>query len=442
MKRIIHIPISKPKSFLTLLVVFFSPFILVAQIVKTFVLKETLAVNDSNNTFAIEAINTNFIFYPSKTTSLVVHAYREGVSENESQKWDLKLQKDATSIKLLSVIRPKQTVTSEVRITGDVSSKQLAKMLKYSLAPLLKNLQNNPIPEVLKTELNQLNFDFEAYNKIGEPYLKIWEQAFVDRLDENDSKQVKAWSRETVSNLIRVSKQGAPQIAKPVSQSNTNEQSGYQVFFSKSIKTAPLNPNNEYTIEVGVPHNMHIQLNARHGSFISKSVLNNIKGNLKYTPFKAEQVGGDTDLSVDFASVSIDSWQKGKLSISYSKQAEIRLVNQLQLKLNSSKMKISQLSGKGIFNGSFSKLQIDETIDSFKNLVFLLTQSDLILTLPNTSYNFAYTGNLSLIEYPKEKLQVSSLGDFQSHMLHGFALNRNTPKELQINAKYSQVFLK
>lgn len=400
-----------------------------------------MSTNDKS-TLAIEAINTNFIFQPSTSSQLEIKAYHEGVTQDNSSEWDLRLEQDANYIKLLSAIRPKQQITSQVFISGDVSNAQFVDILKQSLTPILQDLQDNPIPDVLQTELNQLNFDFEAYNKIGEAYLKIWEQAFVDHLDEKGSKQVKQWSQETVPNLIRVSKQNDQNISRNNAElSNLNK--GYQVYISKSITSSPeiLN-SNEYTIEIGVPENVSIRLNTRHGSFIAKSALKNVKGTLKYTPFEAREISGDSDLVIDFAAVKIDRWKEGKLSIGYSKNAKIVQANQIDLHINSSKVQIGELVGTGIFNSAFSKLNIIKTSTDFNNLVFLLTQSDLILQLPSTSYNFAYSGSLSLIEFPKEKLRLTSLGDFQSHMLHGYAVDRNTPKELQINAKYSQVFLK
>lgn len=446
MKEIQQIPIYKRNTFIALSVVFFFPFIFIAQVVKTPILQKSIAVV-AKHTLAIEALNTDFIFYSSPSEKLEVNAYIEGDVKDESQDWDLKLfEEEQNYISLLSAIRPKQKITSQVFISGDVSNEQLAAMLKQRLSPMLQSLQDNPIPEVLQSELNQLNFDFDAYNKIGEAYLKIWEQAFVNHLDDTDSKEVKQWSQETVPNLIRVSKQGndaGALVSTSTRQPNTtNTQRGYQLFISKSVTNTPVLNSNKYVIEVGIPKDMRIRLNTRHGSFLAKSTLKNIKGDLKYTSFEANEIDGDTDLSIDFAPVKINVWKQGKLSVGYSKNVQIASVDRINLKLNSSKMTVKEVLNEVVVKGAFSKLHIVNASYDFNKLVFLLTQSDLILELPSTSYNFAYTGNLSRINYPKEKLQVTSLGDFQSYMLHGYAIDRNNSKELQINAKYSQVLLK
>lgn len=440
MKEIQHIHTYKHSLFVSLFVVFFFPFMFIAQVVKTSVLEKNIAIV-KNNTLAIEALNTDFIFYPSTSKELQIKAYVEGDMKNESQDWDLKLQEQENYISLLSAIRPKQQVTSQVVISGDVSNEQLVTMLKQRLAPMLQRLQNNPIPKVLQSELNQLNFDFEAYNKIGEAYLKIWEQAFVNHLDESDSKEVKQWSKQMVPNLIRVSKQGNTETVN-TNQSDAKAKGGFHLFFSQSVtNVTPLN-SNEYIIEIGIPESMSIRLNARHGSLVSKKTLNNIKGNLKYTPFEAYEIGGESELAIDFAPVKINRWKQGKLKVSFSKNVEIETIEDIELQLNSSKMFVKEVTNKAIVNGAFSKLSILNASNSFTKLVFLLTQSDLVLELPNIAYNFAYTGNISRVNYPEEKLQVTSLGDFQSHMLHGFSIDRSNSKELQINAKYSQVFLK
>ncbi len=439
MKEIQHTPIFKHNLFSWLSVVFFIPFIFVAQVVKTPVLNKKIPVSVNNTTLTIEALNTEFIFYPSNTSELNINAFVEGNSNNESQEWDLKIKEEENYISLLSAIRPKQQVTSQFFISGDVSNEQLASMLKQYLAPMLQDLINNPIPEVLQSDLKQLNFDFDTYSKIGEPYLKVWEQAFVNHLDESDSAEVKQWSQQMVPNLIRVSKQGTTSQVNTVKSDNT----GVQMFFSKSVTTdvASLN-SNKHIIEIGIPKQMDIHLNTRHGSFLAKSRLNNIKGNLKYTPFEAKEVGGDTELTIQFAPVKIESWKEGNLNVAYSKNFKIETIDRIQLKLTNSKLFVNEIRSEAVFNGSFSKINILKASNDFKKMVFLLTQSDLIFNLPITPYNFAYTGNLSRVNYPPQKLQVTSIGDFQSLMLHGFSIDRNNPKELQINAKYSQVFLK
>lgn len=447
MKEIQQILIYKHNNFIALSIVFFFPFIFIAQVVKTPILQKSIDVVPKH-TLAIEALNTDFIFYSSPSAKLEINAYVEGDLKNELQNWELKLlEEEHNYLSLLSAIRPKQKITSEVFISEDVSNEQLAAMLKQRLSPMLQSLQNNPIPEVLQSELNQLNFNFDAYNKIGETYLRIWEQAFVNHLDDTDSEEVTQWSLETVPNLIRVSKQGNSNnveelvTSRPSTNMNVN-QGGYQLFISQSVTNTPVLNSNKYVIELGIPKNMSIRLNTRHGSFLAKSNLKNITGNLKYTPFEAGEIGGDTNLAIDFAPVKINVWKEGTLSVGYSKDVQIASIDRINLQLNSSKITVKEVLNKAVFKGAFSKLNILNTSYNFTNLVFLLTQSDLILKLPNTSYNFAYTGNLSRINYPNEKLQVTSLGDFQSYMLHGYAIDRNNSKELQVNAKYSQVLLK
>ncbi len=443
MKEKRHTPIFKPNAVTNLLVVFFIPFLFIAQVVKTSALEKIIST-EGIKTLAIESLNTNLVFYPSESTNLEIHAYSESIANNDLNEWELQLNEESNYIHLVSAIRPKQQITSQIFINGNVSNQQLAELLKHQLTPILQSLQNNPIPEVLQSELNQLDFNFEAYNKMGEAYLKIWEQAFVNRLDERDNEEVKQWSQETLPNLIRVSKQSVNNDAVQQVNQGSSQNGGYQVFISKSItSTTNSLADNEYTIEIGVPENISIRLNTRHGNFTAKKELNHIKGNLKYTAFKAEKIGGETDLVIDFAPVEIAIWNKGKLSVNYCKSAKIQTVNQIDLQLNSSKLVIQELKNIGTFTGTFSKLNIEQTSTDFNNLTFLLTQSDLILRLPTSSYNFAYTGNLSLIDYPKDKIKVTSLGDFQSHMLHGYSIDRNTPRQLQINAKYySQVLLK
>jgi len=102
---------------------------------------------------------------------------------------------------------------------------------------------------------------------------------------------------------------------------------------------------------------------------------------------------------------------------------------------------IDKLEETGIIAGSFGELTINETGDDFKRLDISLENSDLILKLPNSSFNFTYNGSRSDVKIP-EKLKANVMDSYGNQLINGFHKTRNTDNIININARFSDILIK
>jgi hypothetical protein len=128
--------------------------------------------------------------------------------------------------------------------------------------------------------------------------------------------------------------------------------------------------------------------------------------------------------------VLIANWNSGELKLNYVENAMIHKVNRMVLGATSSNVIINNLAGNAVIDGSFGALQIGSILDTFNNLNIILENSEALLSLPKTNYNFQYKGNRSKLKHPKNKNNAASsfsTGDM------------NSGKTIVVNAKFSEV---
>ena len=79
--------------------------------------------------------------------------------------------------------------------------------------------------------------------------------------------------------------------------------------------------------------------------------------------------------------------------MSYVKDCKINSAKSIKLSSNASDVVIDELEETGIISGSFGELTINNTGNDFKRLDISLENSDLVLKLPSSSFNFTYNGS-------------------------------------------------
>ncbi|WP_010523376.1 hypothetical protein [Aquimarina agarivorans] len=383
-----------------------------------------------------------------------VNAYVNGQQKDDEilkeqiELWEVKINENDSLLIINSDAsrRPKRTIsTTAYNISGDVSEQNLAQLMKVLVAPVLENVQNNPIPESLKNSLAQLKFNFDAYNKLGDTYLKIWEHNLVKNLDPKSAIEVRKWSKDATSKLHQVNHSNAQHNNYRSGINSTNaEQSNFIQFSQQTVSTtSEVVVNSKKVLEIFVPLNAKLRFKTRYGNVSVINELTNAKAEMKYTPFSAEKVSGvDTDLAVSFAPVSVNKWEAGNLSLSYVKKTALNQVENINLYAKSSRVQIESLSGKGTIESLFGIVNILKLNERFSKFSLISKNSDIGITLPKSAYNFAYTGNRSRIEFPNNTLNLTSLGDNYSQMLNGYSQSRSTDKEIQMNVANSQIFLR
>jgi|GEM_PF-2708605 len=437
--QVAHIKISKP-NFLLGLLLLFSVNLFLGQN-KLLKLEKEFSFSQVP-LFKLNASHTKIIFTTWNKKTIGISAYVKGDIDKDYLKeinrlWEIQIE-PSDSILILSTDASKQIPQKVISTynTGVSNVNQINSLLKTILDPMLVDLNAVSIPVVLQERLPQLKFDFEAYNSLGETYFKVWEHNLVKDLDEASTKEVLNWSKQVGAKLTTVSQNVSNNLP------NTINDNKVTYSFYKRHTIIP-NIAVKRVIELKVPKETLSFFNTRYGSVHLINEVKNLKAKLKYTSLEAESIGGKkTNIEVAFAPVKIQFWKEGNLQLNYVKSGQIKTVKNIVLNSNSSKVVLYYLEGSGMFKSTFSQLGIDSISIGFSQISFLSTNSDLVLNLPDQAYGFVYSGEMSGITLPKNKLELKQLGDYRNLMLHGYSQSRNTEREIQMNVVNSQIILK
>ena len=187
------------------------------------------------------------------------------------------------------------------------------------------------------------------------------------------------------------------------------------------------------TIKIKMPKDAKLKVNVRHGEIKFATVVNDLKANLSHSKLVANSIdGSETSINASYAPVLVTNWNAGELILNYVDNAKINNVQALMLRSNSSNITIDDLSGNALVDGSFGDLAINAISDSFTSLNVILDNSDAVIKLPSTNYNFQFFGTHSSLKHPKKTSKnLSSFSD-------GTTSNGKT---IIVNAKYSNVIM-
>ncbi len=406
-------------------------------------------ITSSASEIELDAIYTDIIFTSWDKDVVSVKAYLQGPQLTQEQVteqlniWDFQVAQLGNVLSISSKATPKvRTVSTQYNFSGQADNQDVSAMVRTVLAPTLKNVQNNPMPQALKDHLKDLNFDFTAYNQLGETYMKIWENRFAQNINKETTLELKKWSQNATSNLIQVSKVKEDEQIVTVSQKPQNTARNYQVSFI-TTEVIPEVVKVSKVLEVFVPKNSNLKFKTRYGSINVANELNNVKAIVQYSPFKAEKISGEnTTLAISFAPVLINTWESGQLALEYVKKSKINSIDTIELLSNSSKTQINNLLGSARIESLFGVIDVLKMGDNFSQLSLMSNNSDLAFSIPKSAFNFAYNGNYSRIQIPEDRLSIKGIENNGSQMLHGYSLSRNTENEIQMSVTNTSVLLR
>jgi hypothetical protein len=340
-----------------------------------------------------------------------------------------------------------------------------------------------------------VNFDYEAYKKDGDKYLDKWSLEFEDKFGKDYKDKMRAWAnkfseldfesyerkmeawgeefgkkfgKEYEAKMEAWSKKFDEKWSKEYEQKmqKWQEEHGKEMEeraqelqqrleerekeradrmeareqeLEQRIKEREGRIENRTnkvikTIKIKMPKDAKLKMNVRHGELKFSSVINNLRGDVSYATLLADHIGGSkTSINVSYSPVMISNWDMGELKLNFVDKAQIKTVNRLVLNSNSSNIRIDNVTGNAVIDGSFGDLSISHIADTFSNLNIILENSDALISLPKTDYNLQYKGNRSRLSHPEKKpgetVTTFSTGDLSS------------PKTIVINAKFSHVVM-
>ncbi len=340
----------------------------------------------------------------------------------------------------------------------------IAPIMTEMVAPMLESLaENPPLPPDFAAKMGNLNFDYEAYQKDGEKYMKKWEKQVENNFGKDFEKSMEKWAAQFEKNAAiwekNVEKEMALNEWKFEAQmeqwaenfGSKMEQLGERIareMEGKENSVAPKNPNTGSprntvrTLRIKVPANANLNLEIRHGEVKLGQRASNLKANISHSKFSADIIDGEnTEVKVSYSPITVTQWNYGVLNTSYVQDCVIKKAKSIKLNSNSSDVNIGEITEIGILSGSFGELKIDKLHRDFKNLDVTLKNSDLRLSIPDAALNFNYKGTQSSIEYPKVAT-VKATKSYDDQMLNGFYKSTTGKRSISINASFSKIEIK
>lgn len=345
--------------------------------------------------------------------------------------------------------------------------------------PKFPEMELPPLPE----GINQIRFDYEAYKKDSEKYMKKWNEEFekkfgknyekemeawaekfekewgerfgehMEQWGERYGKQMEAWGKRYEAQLAqreemqaehakiqeerakhREEAQAQREEANAMRQEQRAKAAELRKAGVKSMLESGSNPKVKRVIKLKVPKKAKLQLNVKHGELKLASNVNNLEANLVYTKLMANSITGSaTSINVSYAPVVVDNWDLGRLNLNYVEEARLAKVNHLVLSSKSSHVFIDQVNSNAIIDGSFGALKILNVAPGFSGMNLVLQNSEMVLVLPQTAFNLQFKGRQTFLKHPKntnrELVEQFSMGDLTNS------------KAIIVNAKFSDVKL-
>ena len=424
----------------------------------------------------IDAKYTNIIIENWDKNEVAIEAYLDaGKLKNEDAKKALESWKMETSGNLDKIeINSGGGTGMNLNMDMDLSSLNeslgnlqdlLGPMMTDMIAPMLENISKNPLPPEFHEKMGNMDFDYEAYKKDGDKYMEKWEKKMEKNFGKDFEKSMEAWGKQFEKNSAVWEKDFEKKMEAWGEDFEKNfgkdmekwgedfgkkmelwgENFGKQMEeknMGKGDANARTSSQGIRIIKIKMPRNAKLDLNLRYGELKLGEKTTNLKADLSHSNFTANIIEGDkTQVKVSYSPVNVNVWNYGVLKTNYVENCEIGKVKSIKLISNSSDVNIREITETGILSGTFGELAVGKLGAGFKNLDINLENSDLRLSLPSAPLNFNYKGTQSNIEYPKSA-SIKSTKSYDNEILNGYYKSKDGNGSVNINASFSDVYIK
>lgn len=356
------------------------------------------------------------------------------------------------------------------------------------------------LPSMVIESIDSVKFDYEAFQKDGEAYMKEWQEKWKNSFDEEKFKEgMEKWQKAFQKNqsklldiegqvlekiklakavdldsdqykelLKRIEK--LSEISKDVADDKIEgllkereellglieEGKSENIFNLKGNAIINLGQNTDNvfflsqgnkrfkvkkTIKIRMPKKAKLKLNVRHGEVTIAAASENMNAKLSHAALYANVINGaNTTIESSYAPIHVTKWNQGSLKVNFVENVDLQSVNEINLMANSSKVNLGTLGEKGIISGTIGKLLIHNISDDFKTLDIILDNTDARIQLPASDFKLYYIGSNSSISYPESLTGTENKTQFNT-IVRGYQGRNNTSREININAKYSEVDL-
>jgi hypothetical protein len=445
---------------------------------------ESFSVSD-DVTVSVNTTHTNVIFETWNKNKVEVEAFVDGEKLSEEEKEEIfknwKFEVLGNSNKVVVTSKGGNSWIAMPDLHGQENFNFNFVMPEMGDIPQIPHFRMPELPEGLLEDMGNFHFDYEAFEKDEEGYMKKFEAEMEKKLGKDFEKKMEAWGNKFAlewneENGEEISKEWqekmeawgknfeekmekweathgkkmeewAARMEKEYGDGNGN--------FTKKVMTDPngnktiiiqgSRHNNKLfdgkankTIIIKMPKGAKTDVNVRHGE-LKMADAYNIKATLNYSPFTANSIdGGQTLINAAYAPVIVNDWKNGTLMVKYVEDCRINSVQRIDMKSNSSDVNINILNGSATINGSHGNIVIGKITDDFKAITINLDTADLHFGKPVTAYNFLFDGKKSTLLYPKA-MELDQSKQNGRVLVNGFNRSKNSGKSLTITANYSNI---
>jgi len=314
-------------------------------------------------------------------------------------------------------------------------------------------------------------FDYEEYQKDGDKYMKKWQKNFEKSFDKKHQKRLEEWAermeekgeamekkmeaynerrelllekrhekmeqREERLQERREQVQEQREERRIVIQSNENSPN----IFYYANEGEQKNFKIKKTIKISLPKSTRIKMDVRHGEVKLAENTKNLNANLSHSSLWAVTIDGEeTTISASYTPVSVQKWNYGQLSTSYSEEISLSEVVQLQLQATSSDVTINKLFKNAFIKNDFGAVQVLEFGNDFNELDISVKNGELNVAVPKVDTSIYVKGNSSTLKLPAG-LRMIETKNGNTTIHKGHHLKANSNRSIVITSDYSEVVL-
>ncbi|GLU44172.1 hypothetical protein Musp01_17960 [Muricauda sp. NBRC 101325] len=323
-----------------------------------------------------------------------------------------------------------------------------------------------------------IDFDYDAYKKDGDKYMKKWKEEFDKSFDKEYKKRFEEWGKEMEERAaereeqreeLRAQREKIREEQEKVREEMHErlreqreevraQQAEIRQMQREAARTIQGSSNvyyfssegehKEYKVKkriiIKMPKYIKVNMNVRHGEVKLAENAKNIKASLSYASLLASTIDGkNTDIRASYSPVIVQQWNYGNLSTDYSDDVNLKAVKELKLNSVSSNVVIGEVASKALVKSSFGSVNINSVATGFTNLDISMENGELDCKLPATPFVISVDESSagSVLNYPKSLKLVSTKSN-TSKTHKGYNISKNDGKAITIKSKYSEVVLK
>lgn len=446
--------------------------LLVAQ-EKNKTVKETFKT-DKEATITVNTSHTDVTFETWNQDKVEVEAVleAEGLTkeelENYFKNWDFKAMGNSNAVEISTGNGSMMFFSGNTDFHFDIDIPEFS----FNVDSLMSSITVPQPPPMVFPMVKNVDFDYQAYQKNPEKYMKEWQEefkknfeskayekemeawakrvekqqeAYVKRLEKQQEAAVKRQEAQLKRQEAALQRQEA--IAKRQMEERQRQQTFQNTYFintstSGSGGTIIINKDGEEKtiklkkkIHIKLPKDAKLKINVRHGEVKLADNITNIQATLSYAGLLAKTVSGDkTYITTSYAPVSVDEWNYGTLVANYSDNVHLGEVRYIDLSTTSSRVAIDRLIKKATINGRFSDLAIQSIAPEIYDLRLRFENTNAKLPMPNVYYIIEGNYRSSNIKYPKTWSINSSNG-----YLRGNNQGSQVNKKMILSSLFSDV---